>query len=185
MLKWLKRNLSSHDPHSVATNELIATCERFWDSPTGDYAKFASAYNELANRGPEIRDWCQRLLTHREYAARESGAFLLGQLGSRGQLGDAVEAIVAELGALTARPVEEDAKELQAVDAAIEALARIGHPFGIPFICDVIMSDDEFLVGDSQWEAAGALSRLVSQPFMESPDPVAAARAWITGEREL
>jgi len=120
------------------------------------------------------------LLIHPDYDARECGAFLLGQLGQRRQLGDAEAAVVAELGALTQRPIEEDCKELQAVDAAIHALAETGHPAGILFLRAVLFSDDEWLSGDSQWAAAHSLARLVGESIGEAADPVAAARAWLS-----
>jgi PBS lyase HEAT-like repeat len=182
MLGWLMRKLKKPDPAELSSEELMATCERFWGHPHGDYGEFVWADTELANRGPEIRDWCRRLLTNPDYRARETGAFLLGQLGARGQLGDAVEAVVAELGALTARPVEEDSKETQAIVAAVNALARIGHPAAISHIRAVLMSDDEDIVGDTQWDAADALGRLVGQSFMQPPDPVGAARNWLSSQ---
>jgi HEAT repeat protein len=167
---------------SLTSDQLMAICDRFWAPATADYAEFVPAYNALATRGLEIRDWCRRLLTHPNYWARESGAFLLGQLGSRGQLGDAVEAVVAELGALTLPPVEHDGKELQAADAAIMALANIGQPLGIPHLLVVLSSHDKYLAVDSQWSAAIALGQLVGQPFKESPDPMQAAHAWLAAQ---
>jgi HEAT repeat protein len=167
---------------SLTSEQLMAICDRFWAPGTGDYAKFVRAYNELAKRGTEIRDWCRSLLTHPDYRARESGAFLLGQLGSRGQLGDATDAVIAELGTLTRRPVEEDGKELQAVDSAIIALAAIGSPSAIPHLRTVLFSENEFLTGDAQWSAAEALGQLTKQPFMDSPDPVGAAREWLAAQ---
>jgi hypothetical protein len=177
----------------LSSQELLAICDDYWDTLTAAttveeayaaqsaerYNRYVLAQNELAKRGPEIRDWCRRLLTHPDYDARECGAFLLGQLGQRGQLGDAEEAIVAELGALTQRPIEGDSKELQAVDAAIGALAEIGHPASIPFLQAVLFSEDEWLAGDSQWAAADALGQLVGRAFMEATDPVGAARTWL------
>jgi hypothetical protein len=177
----------------LSTQELMAVCDDHWDTlaaattleeshaaqSSERYNRYVLALNELAKRGPEIRDWCRRLLTHPDYDARECGAFLLGQLALRRQLGDAEAAVVMELGALTQRQVEEDSKELQAVDAAIGALAGIGHPAGIPFLRAVLLSEDEWLAGDSQWTAADALARLVGQPFMEAADPVSAALAWL------
>ena len=163
----------------LLSQELMAICDGFWVPGMVEYGQYVLALNELANRGPEIRDWCRGLLTHPDYDARESGAFLLGQLGKRRQLGDAEAAVVAQLGALTQRPVEEDGKELQAVDAAIGALAAIRHPAGIPFLRAVLFAEDEWLAGDSQWNAADALGKLVGQPFMKAADPVEAARAWL------
>ena len=163
----------------------MAICDGHWiPGRTVDSGRFVLAYNELATRGPEIRDWCRGLLGHSDYDARECGAFLLGQLGGRGQLGDVVEAVVAELGVLTRRPVEEDSKETQAIAAAIEALAEIGSSAGVRHLRTVLLSEDEFLLGDTQWSAADALGRLVGQPFMEADDPVSAARAWLAAHPE-
>ena len=169
---------------SLSSRELMAICDGHWVPGTVEYGRFVAAYNVLATRGPEIRDWCRGLLSHPDYDARECGAFLLGQLGSRGQLGDAAEAVVAELGALTRRPVEEDHKETQAIDAAVGALAEIGSPAGVRHLRAVLLSEDEFLVGDTQWGAADALGRLVGQPFMEAADPVGPARAWLASHPE-
>jgi hypothetical protein len=180
MLGWFKRKFGPPDMGALSSAELMALWDRYWNSPVADYAEFVRACNELAGRGPEIRDWCRRLLTHPDYAARETGAFLLGQLGRRGQLGDAVEAVVDELGALTRRPIEEDCKELQAVDAAINALGEIGRPSAVPHLRALILSEDEFLAGDCQWDAAEVLGRLVGQPFGDAPDQVQAAREWLT-----
>lgn len=177
----------------LSSQQLMAICDDHWDQLAAAstleeshaaqswerYNRHVLSLNELAKRGPEIRDWCRRLLTHLDYDARECGAFLLGQLGQRRQLGETEAAVVAELGALILRPVEEDCKELQAVDAAIDAVAEIGHPAGIPFLGIVLFSDNEWLSGDSQWAAANALGRLVGQSFMEAADPVGAARRWL------
>jgi HEAT repeat protein len=169
---------------SLSSEELMAICDGHWAPGTVEYGRFVAALNVLATRGSEIRDWCRGLLTHPDYDARECGAFLLGQLGGRGQLGDAVEAVVAELGALTRRPVEEDQKEMRAIDAAIGALAEIGSLAGVPHLRAVLLSEDEFLVGDTQWTAADALGRLVGEQFMEVGDPVDAARAWLESHPE-
>jgi hypothetical protein len=177
----------------LSSQELMAICDDHWDrlaaattleeshaAQSSDRPnRYVVALNELARRGPEIRDWCRRLLAHPDYDARECGAFLLGQLGQRRQLGDSEAVVVAELGALTQRPIEEDCKELQAVDAAIGALGEIGHSAGIPFLRAVLCSEDEWLARDSQWAAADVLGRLLGQPFMETADPVDAARAWL------
>jgi hypothetical protein len=170
---------------SLSSQELMAICDGYWIPRRAvDHGRFVLAHNELATCGPEIRDWCRGLLTHSDYDARECGAFLLGQLGGRGRLGGVVDAVVAELGALIRRPVEEDGKEAQAIDAAIGALAEIGSPAGVSHLRSVLRSEDEFLLGDTQWSAAEALGRLVGQPFTEAADPVGAARAWLASHRE-
>lgn len=91
--------------HSLSSQELMSICDGHWVPGTVSYGRFVLAYNELATRGPEIRDWCRSLLVHADYDARECGAFLLGQLGARGQLGDAAEAVIAELGTLRDCPI--------------------------------------------------------------------------------
>jgi PBS lyase HEAT-like repeat len=179
MFHWFKNKQEPPDMNALSSEKLMVICDRFWYPGTGDYGEFVLAYNVLATRGPEIRDWCRRLLTHPDYEAREPGAFLLGQLGFRKQLGDAVEAVIAELGALTRRPVEDDCKETQAISAAITALAKIGDPAGIPHLRAVLFSNDKYIVGDTQWTAADALAQLVGQNFMDRPDPVEAARVWL------
>src|SRR5205807_2075709 len=88
---------------------------------------YVSAQIGLARCGPEIREWARGLLTHPDYDARATGAFLLGQLAEDGHLGEAVDAIAAELAQLAKRPVEEDPKETEAVDAAVEALRKVGE----------------------------------------------------------
>ena len=169
------------DMTGLSSQELMRICDGFWTPATESYGRYVSAANELVTRGPEIRDWCRRLLVHPDYYARETGAFLLGELGKRRLLGEVEAAVVEELGSLTRRPVEDDGKELQAVDAAISALGEIGHLRGITFLRDVLFSDGERLGGDSQWAAADALGRLVGEPFIDSPDPVEAARRWLNG----
>jgi len=91
--------------------------------------------------------------------------------------------VIEELGALTRRPVQNDSKEAQAIDAAIGALARIGRPDAIPQLRAVLFSDDKFLAWDTQWSAAVALARLTGQPFMKSSDPPGPARGWLLTHR--
>lgn len=179
MFGGFKRKSVTPDMGSLSSGDLIAVCDRWWFPPSVGHAEFVRAYNELTTRGPEIRDWCRRLLDHPDYEAREVAAHLLGRLGARRQLAEATEAVIAELGALTRRPVEVDGKAVQAVDAALGALAEIGQPAGIPHVRAVLFSDDKFLAWDTQWSAAEALARLTGQPFMKSPDPPGAARGWL------
>ena len=174
----------------LSSQELMTICENYWAAIAAGttldksqahvlYEHYVKAQTELAQRGVEIREWCRSLLTHPDYDARECGAFLLGELGKRHLLGEAEEKVVAELGALTKRPVKEDGKELQAIDAAIIALAAINNRWAIPFFRDILFSDDEWLMGDTQWSAACELGRLLSEPFNSSPEPIEAARAWL------
>lgn len=177
---------ASPDFSALTSSELMAICDRFWEPASIEYGEFVSANNELWKRGgPEIRDWCRKLLIHPDYWARETGAGLLGELAQRKQLGDGVQQIIVELGALARRVPEEDCKEAQAVDVAVDALAKIGHADGIPHVCAVLFSEDEMLGGDSNWSAAEALGTLTGQSFMGEDDPVEAARAWVRRQPQL
>jgi hypothetical protein len=180
--------MNNESMERLSSDELMAICNDRWrrpgdpaarDESISQYNRFVSAITELARRGPEIRDWCRQLIVNPDYDAREHGAFLLGQLGKRHCLGDSEAAVITELGELTRRPVEEDPKELQAIDAAIGALAEIGNPAAIPFLEAVLFSEDKLLIGDCQWDAAEALGKLVGEPFVNANDRVGAARAWL------
>lgn len=158
-------------------------CPEAVRSSTGDFTKrynnYVRAENELSKRGPGILDWSLKLLTHGNEDARETGASLLGRLGARQQLGARKQEVVRALGNLALSPVQKDAKELQAIDAAVTALGQIGDTNGIPVIRQVLFSDKPYLAGDSQWNAADALGKLVHESFMKKPDPVKAARDWL------
>lgn len=185
MLNWLRRRLNPPPFESLSSEQLMAICDRFWSPNRGDHAEYVRAVTALTNRGPEILDWARRLLVHPDYWARETGAWLLGELGNRNQLEDTTETVIAELGALTRRSAEEDAKETQAIDTAVNAIARIGRPSGISHLRAVLFSDNDFLRGDSQWVAAEAMGKLVGQSFMQLPDPVAAAREWLLANPDI
>jgi hypothetical protein len=190
----LRGEVADAAPDSVPTRELMAICDRYWshldqDSGAIDqetwgafrvrYKEYVRALNALGNRGSEVRDWARALLVHPDYDARESGAWLLGALGSEGQLGEAVESVIDELAALIDRPIEKDHKEIQAIDVAIMALGMIGHSKGIPILRHVLFSTRREYRGDTQWGAAGVLGKLVGESFMKAGDPVGAARAWL------
>jgi hypothetical protein len=175
----------------IPSEDHMAICEMYWDrmsrpatsekdipSIVEGYRQYVLAVNALGNRGTEIHDWARRLLIHTDYDARETGAWLIGELGKRGQLGDAIEGVVEELAALVDRPIEEDSKESQAIDAAIISLGKTGHPKAIPILRHVLTSGKREHDGDTAWTAAETLSMMTGEPFMEASDPVEAARAW-------
>jgi hypothetical protein len=186
-------------PDDVPTSELMAICERYWNllhqdsdltSPeawrksVGVYNEYVRALNALGNRGPVVRDWARGLLTHPEYDARECGAWLLGELGSKGQLDPWVRSVIDELAVLIDRPIDEDTKERQAIDAAISALGKIGRPAAIPILRHVLDSNKMEHEDDTKWHATEALGELVGEPFMTAGDPPAAARAWLMEHRD-
>jgi hypothetical protein len=182
---------------SIPSRKLIAICERYWkrleqdryeesaftpeeQEPFEPYDNYQLAVKALGSRGPEVRDWARKLLSHPDYSARETGAWLLGELGERGELGDAAGAVIAELARAINRPFEEDPpKEATAIDLALATLGKIGDPRGISVIGDVLFSSKLEHEGDTQWEAACALENLVGEPFSESEDRVEAARSWL------
>jgi hypothetical protein len=189
----LRGEVAERAPESISTKRLIATCERYWksldDAPDEDsfspksnerYNDYNRAVNALGSRGPEVRDWARKLLVHSDYFARETGAWLLGELGERGELGDATGTVITELAALINRPFDEDPpKEATAIDVALASLAKIGDPRGITVIRSVLFSSKLEHEGDTQWEAACALEKLVGESFSESEDPAEAARLWL------
>jgi hypothetical protein len=152
----LRGTVAECAPDNIPTEELIAACERFWKSldeaPDSDEDPFSPksidryndhnrAVNALGSRRPEVRDWARRLLVHSDYLARETGAWLLGELGDRGELGDASEAVIGELAALINRPFDEDPpKEATAIDLAIQSLDKIGGPLALDVIRQVLFS---------------------------------------------
>jgi hypothetical protein len=189
----------------IPTSELMAICEQFWEhlslppnpeapqmftTPfpeefTRRYNEYVRAVNALGNRGPEVRDWARRLLVHAEYDARETGAWLLGELGRKGQLGDMVETVVDELAILIDRPFDDDPpKEAQAITAAVMALARVGYPKGISILRRLLFSTTREHDGDLQWDAALALGLLLGEPFHQAKEPIEAARAWFQTHQE-
>jgi len=178
---------------SLSSQELMKICDRYFLTAeelapqtetkrpprNRDQVKYVEAHNELWNRGAEVRDWARGLLTHVDYDAREAGAGLLGSLGGRRLLGESEDKVITELGQLIQRPMEEDSKEMQAVDVAILALSEIGNAEGIKYLRWILFSTRPEHTGDTQWTAAEALAKMVKQPFLRSKDPVEAARDWL------
>lgn len=172
----------------------MAICDDYWErlaeprsGPMDDesaakagkqYGRYVNAVNELGRRGPEIRSWARARLQHQEYDAREQAAWLIGQLGGRGQLGDELAPIAEELSELATRSIEGENKEVQANTAAVVALGKIGHPRGVAGLRRVLTSQ-EWEGDDLQWEAAQVLGRLVNEPFAAAEDVVEAATEWL------
>jgi hypothetical protein len=132
----------------------------------------------LGERGSEVIEWARRRLQHPGYDAREEAACLLGTVAARGKLGSEERAIAAELASLATRPWHEDPKELQANNAAMNALRTIGGDICLTTMRKIIESP-EWDDNDIQWDAAQILSDAIGQKFMETSHPVQAAKAWI------
>jgi hypothetical protein len=190
---WLVGRQEEPSLDGRSNEELMAVCEAHWQaleapdsagrsvSPEAleGFNRYVAASNALSERGPEVVTWARGLLTHPLYEARESGALLLGRLGQRGVLGEARAAIVAELGALANRPAAADDKDLQANDCAIMALGMIGDPGAIRPLRQILFSPRNDPESDPHWTAAEALGQIVKEPFVDSNDPIDAAKAWL------
>jgi HEAT repeat protein len=178
-----------------SARKLTAICETYWDSldfsskstsqadAPVQYQSYRRAVEKLSTHGEEIRDWARRMLGHRRYDAREQAAYLLGQLGARGELGDAEDAIIDELDELAHWDIAHDGKERQAIDAAVQAIGAIGNRRGVEVLRKILGSDKEHHQDETAWTAAEALGLLLREPFMQADDPVAAARAWLKRHR--
>ncbi|MBX7256674.1 MAG: hypothetical protein K1Y02_09960 [Candidatus Hydrogenedentes bacterium] len=179
----------------ASTDALMELCDDFWRSLSPDfdssvpegakivrsYETYVAAFNLLCARGPESIPWARERLTHPEYDAREAAASLLGTLAKRGLLGNLADAIANDLSALAERPWEVDTKEVQANDAAIQALASIGGPIAIETMCRILKSP-QWNEDDLQWSATQVLAQLTEHPFMEAENPVKAAKTWLDPE---
>jgi hypothetical protein len=191
----LRGEVAECAPESVPTEELIAACERYWrsldETPDSDESPFSPesieryndhnrAVNALGSRGLAVRDWARKLLVHSDHFARETGAWLLGELGDRGELGDATESVIGELAGLINRPFDEDPpKEATAIDVAIQSLGKIGSPHALDVIRQVLSSKKQEHEGDTQWAAVDALEKLTGESFSGSDDRLEAARSWL------
>jgi HEAT repeat protein len=109
----------------------------------------------------------------------------IGQLGARCQLAGVVEDVIEELRELANRPVVDDSKERQAIDAAVIAIAKIGDPKGVDVLRGVLFSTEWYHRDDTRWGAADALGTLVSQQFVDEPDPVQSAREWLRSHPDV
>jgi hypothetical protein len=169
------------------TQVLTTLCDDYWDSflPANDEESVIRdsrvhyrALEILAARGNEALRWARQRLTHTGYDAREDSASLIAQWAERDLLRPDKDAVARELVTLAVTPPEADSKEAQAASVALHALSIIGGPHCMAAVREVLTSSawDE---DDNQWECAEILSGLTNQPFMDSEDPVAAAKSWL------
>ena len=156
----------------------VAPEDAFSQSSVRDTNRYVHAINELANRGPAIVDWAIARLRHPGYDAHEQAAWLVGELGSQGHLGEVRESVIEELNWLASRPIEEDTKEAQANTAAVSALQKIGDSRAITAYRHILTAP-EWDADDLQWCTADALGQLVGESFMDCKDPVTAAKDWL------
>lgn len=181
-----------HVLDGASTKVLTALCDDYWNSylATNDDESFIRdsqvhqrTLEIIATRGNEGLKWALERLSHAGYDAREDSASLIGQLAENDMLGDDKEAISGELLKLAVTPPREDTKEAQAASVALRALSIIGGAACMAAVRQVLASSD-WDDDDNQWECAEMLAELTNESFMDTEDPVAAAKSWLDANPE-
>ena len=163
----------------------MAVCEAYWQADgkvSGN--DVVEAERVLWERGQEILAWCRDLLRRADYVPRETGAGLLGSLGARGQLGEDLDAVVAELGQAVRYVDPDEPKSAQAADAAFQALIDIGTRPSLAQVRAVLMADVADELADDLEEVITTLQTLTGENFLEADDALEAARAWLLAHGE-
>ncbi|MCG6155237.1 hypothetical protein [Rubinisphaera margarita] len=172
----------------ASTTALISLCEDYWnsclctneDEPIiRDSQVHRHALEIISKRGNEGLAWARESLSHAEYEAREDSVWLISQLAENDRLGDDKEAIASELVTLAVTPPQDDTKEAEAAAVALRALSVIGGSAILAAVRQILTSSD-WDDDDNQWECAEILAELTNETFMETEDPVAAAKAWLS-----
>jgi hypothetical protein len=172
---------------------LMALCDNYWNSFLGEAAEDSfvrdssvhrRALEILATRAGDALPWARQRLSHPGYDAREDAASLIVQWAENDSLGHEKEATARELVTLANIPPRDDTKEAQAASMALRALAVIGGPHCLAAARHVLTSPD-WEGDDNQWDCAEILAELTGEPFMQSDDPVRAAKEWIENIRRM
>ena len=189
---WPRQSIDHPQPNlsvlsATSTQVLTTLCDSYWNSFLNeceddvviirDSTVCRRSLDILGERGSEALGWARERLKHPGYDAREDGACLLGVLAAKGALGSEEQAVAAELALLVTRPWKEDPKELQANTAAMAALHMIGGDRCLATMRHVLASP-EWDNSDIQWDAACILSDATGQHFMETSNPIQAAKDW-------
>jgi hypothetical protein len=172
---------------NAPTPILMALCDDYWnsflaeaddDSFVRDSSVHRRALEILATRAGDALPWARQRLSHPGYDAREDVASLIAEWAENDSLGHEKEATARELVTLAITPPKEDTKEAQAASMALRALAVIGGPHCLAAVRHVLASPD-WDNDDNQWDCAEILAESTGEPFMQSDDPVLAAKEWI------
>lgn len=175
---------------NAPTPILMALCDDYWntflveaedDSFLRDSSVHRRAFEILTVRAGDALPWARQRLSHPGYDAREDAAALIAQWAENGSLGHEKEATARELVTLAITPPSEDTKEAQAASMALRALALIGGRHCLSAVRHVLTSSD-WNGDDNQWDCAEILAELTREPFMQSDDPVRAAKVWIENQ---
>jgi len=166
---------------------LMALCDDYWNSFLGQanddsFVRDSSVHRRvieiLATRAGEALPWARQRLSHPGYDAREDVASLIAQWAENGSLGHEKEATARELVTLAITPPRDDTKEAQAASMALRALTVIGGPHCLAAVRHVLTSAD-WDGDDNQWDCAEILAESTGEVFMQSDDPVRAAKEWL------
>jgi hypothetical protein len=139
-------------------------------APGGTFAERTHGCWGLIAKGKEAIPHALAMLANAKPDAREDGAAILAEIG-KGE--GVVQSVLVALAAET---------DVEACDSLIQALGSLRNRAAIPALAALI--DDEDANGDTRWTAVESLGRIVRRHFLNKPDPVAAARAWIAAERK-
>jgi len=174
---------------NAPTEVLSELCDDYWNCllvARTEFDKFIipdfrvhrRAIEIIATRGTDALLWARKRLSHADYFAREDAAGLIHQWARAGQLGRSTEAVAVELLTLAVTPPKEDCKEAQAASAALLALSIIGGSACRAAVRHVLTSadwDDD----ENQWLCAEILAKAENKPFMDTENPIEAARSWL------
>jgi len=129
------------------------------------FARRVHAVWGLIAKGDAALPEAVKMLRHTERDAREDGAAILAELGTRAELVDALlEALKTE-------------SALQPLDSIVLALGRMRNKRAIPALAELIRADATD--GDTRWTAVEALGHIARKRFLKQADPVSAALAWL------
>ena len=123
----------------------------------------------LIAKGSDSVPFALEMLASGNSDAREDGAAILAEVGRNDE-------VVARL----IEAVERE-PDTQARDSIVQALGALRNRLALPAL--VALVEDEATDGDTRWTAVESLGKVVRRRFLAQPDPVAAARDWITAAR--
>jgi hypothetical protein len=132
---------------------------------SAEYSREVMSNWGLISCGPEAVPYALVLLKDRDSAIREHGAGVLQGLGREASVVDEI---------LAALEAEED---LQVIDTLVAALGEMRSRAALPVLARMLR--DPRTDGDTRWQLADALGRIVRRRFDKKDDPVGAAVEWL------
>ena len=150
------------------------------DKPRGatqaDRGRAAAANNRIVHaewgltaRGAEAVPWAVKLVTSKDRDLREAGANVFSGLRDPQRMQEVVSHLVTIL---------ESEQDRLVIDTMLGALGNLRSREAIPILRRFI--DDEAQDGDTRWESAVNLGRIVGRRFEKNgANPIDAARDWL------